>query len=66
MQEQDVDIADVQLAQAFVDGPGRVAVLIGIELGLHHDFLTRHDGFADALAHLLLVAVEGGGVNEAV
>ena len=66
MQEQDVDIADVQLVQTLVNGLSCVAVLIGIELGLHHDFLSRYVGGSDTLAYLLLVAVEGGSVDEAI
>ena len=66
VQEQDVNVAQVQLAQALLNGPRRVAVLVGIELGLHHDLLSRHAGGADTLAHLPLVAIEGGSVNEPV
>lgn len=63
MQQHEVDIPDVELAQALLDGRFGVGILIGIEFGRHENLLARHTRLTDTLSHLLFVAIDGCRVN---
>jgi hypothetical protein len=65
MQEQQVDLADAQLAGALAERVQRrvVAVVGDPQLGLHENLVPLDSRSANALAHLALVHIGGRGVD---
>ena len=68
MEEEEVDVVEAEPAQAAVDADERlvVAVVADPELGRDEHLGAVDAGAADRLADLALVAVGGGGVDQAV
>lgn len=57
MKQHQVDVSDIEFAQALLDGGFGIEILVGIEFGRHEDLLTRHTRFTDTLSHFLLVVI---------
>ena len=68
VEDQEVDLVDTQLGRGLLEGVTRlvVAVVGDPHLRLEEDLIARDLRAAEAEADLALVAVRGGGVDEAI